>query len=66
MNLAALRRSVLGESSNLLTRLQTWELSQRESRREVAHRGEERGALLGTPSIHLGQTLLYRGVYIVG
>jgi hypothetical protein len=26
--------------------------------REVAHRGEERRALLGTPSIHLYQTLL--------
>jgi hypothetical protein len=26
--------------------------------REVAHRGEERRALLGTPSIHLCQTLL--------
>jgi hypothetical protein len=30
--------------------------------REVAHRGEERRALLGTPSIHLCQTLLW-GVY---
>jgi hypothetical protein len=35
-----------------------WELSQKEERREVAHRGEERRALLGTSSIHLCQTLL--------
>jgi hypothetical protein len=41
-------------------------MSQRERGREVAHRGEERRALLGTPSIHLCQTLLYEGVYIGG
>jgi hypothetical protein len=29
--------------------------------REVVHRGEERRALLGTPSIHLCQILLYGG-----
>jgi hypothetical protein len=34
--------------------------------REVAHRGEERRALLGTPSIHLCQTLLYGSLYIGG
>jgi hypothetical protein len=42
------------------------ELIQRERAREVAHRGEKRRALLGTPSNHLCQTLLYGGVYIGG
>jgi hypothetical protein len=54
-NPTALRRSVWGESSNSL---QTRAMSQRERGREVAHWGEERRALLGTPSIHLCQTLL--------
>jgi hypothetical protein len=36
-------------------------MSQREIGREVAHRGEERRALLGTPSILLCQMLLYGG-----